>query len=451
MSHQSQQLLANLKSHMSNPAQSARGYLGDRSDLAQLLCLPGSEFSADDARTAVRLLITKQPALSLDNAAVALLNGLQAVLTALPLCQKDDGRAASSLQEAIEHFDNAFGLDGKQRQPEAPSGDKTAPHPVDRAFAQIGEFECGTRAWFMAYDLLSDWLTATSADKSTAYQPRLRMRPRSASISILGAVASGLFRLEIDLFPGVNGTFDPDPKSLGLTCIRLDSDEKHCLLRSMDGIWQRSQLSGAWRGRWRIVHPPNDARPKGSPISYPRQFRGRSAEAATLCALLGASGDPYRVGQTQSRLDPPIDIKMAISATVQAPSIDSQNPVLGSQLGPVEGINEKMAAAYPVIDTVVFAPKEVLRRPDQPQESFLTEIDELQQKEKQAQQNKSVYDGMRIAEAKTIVEALDLVLLTNRHLHAYHQEQRRGWLKKWIGGTGISQEFDPDQSVPPKE
>ena len=454
MSEASQKLLTSLTKHLANVAMQNTAMFGDRSDIARLLTLPAGQFSADDAISAVETMLTAKAyeivEISKQAAVRATLEGELALLRAVPLCQKKDSAAAPLVRQAIEHFDTAFGLVAKRQRNNSSSGHQTKLHPVDHTFARLESLECTDRAWFLAYDLLCDWVPATAEGGAVTSQPKSRREMRSASISILGAVASGLRRLEVELFPSSQGTFDPDPRWLGLTAIRWDTDPGQCLLRSMDRIWQLSQLSAHWRGRWRIVHPPEGERPANSAINYAESLHGHSAEAATLCALLAATRDPYLLGMEPLR-ETPIDIKMALSATVRDAPTHSPRPVLDARLGPVTGINGKMAAAYPVIDSVVFAAKEVLSPSDQSPEAYVREIQELQQKETQALQANSVYTNLRIVHAKTIVDALDLVLLTNRHLHAYHQEQRRGWLKQWIGGTGISQEFDPDQSVPPKE
>jgi hypothetical protein len=452
MSEAAKTLLTLLESEISTQL-GRNTVLGDQSALSLLLT---EAFTVSTAMEAVKAVQRRPMSLFLDDSsqqsqARALLQGLENILSAVPLCAANKPEAVASIRKGIEHLDETFGLGDKRARSEPSSGDRTKLHPVDQAFAQMGSIQCSDRAWFMAYDLLCDWVSFVPDFDPRGSRPAHRPSPQTATISILGAVATGLFRLQVDLFRSESGTFDPDPRWLGLTPIRSDSDPDHCLLRSMDRIWKLSTLSAHWRGRWRIVHPPERERLRESPINYPNDFRGRSAEAATLCALLAATRDPYGLGQTQSQRDTPIDIEMAISATVEPAANDSQNLVLEAQLGPVEGTEDKLAVAAGQIQTVVFSPKFIVTKPGEPAPAQLAEIKQLQEAEKQELKDKSVYRGMRIAEAKTIVEALDLVLLTNRHLQAYHQEQRRGWLKHWIGGTGISQEFDPDQSVPTKE
>jgi hypothetical protein len=449
MSETPETLLTLLKSDIELPL-GRNTVFGDQSALAQLLT---EAFTVGTAMEAVRTVMATPKSLFLDDEvqqsqAQALLEGLENLLTAVPLCANRAPEAVPWIRKGIEQLDKAFGLGNQRARLEPSSGDLTKLHPVDQAFAQMGAIPCTDRAWFMAYDLLCDWVPFAPNFKPDGSQPASRPSPQTATISVLGAVASGLFRLQVDLFRSVDGTFDPDPRWFGLTAIRWDSDSEHCLLRSMDRIWKLSQLSTNWRGRWRIVHAPDRERLQDLPVTYPNGFRDRSAEAATLCALLAATGDPYGVGQKQLGHAPAIDIEMAISAVVEPAPGDSQNPVLEAQLGPVEGSEDKLAVAASQINTVVFSPKLIVTTPGQPEPPQLAEIKQLRAAE---QQKKWEYDGMRIAEAATIIDALDLVLLTNRHLQAYHQEQRQWWLKHWIDGTGISQEFDPDQSVPPKE
>ena len=173
---------------------------------------------------------------------------------------------------------------------------------------------------------------------------------------------------------------------------------------------------------------------------------------------MAATRDPYHLGWANSPRETPIDLKMAISATVEpvesaaeAPAggggtgqtgpVPPAQPILRAKLGPVTGINGKLAAAHPVIDTVLFAPGIVAGSPSP---AARQEVDQLLEDEQQAIAQKTVYKKLRVAEVATVIDALDRVLVTNRHLRAFQQAQRETWLKQWIGDTGRHPTLDPD-------
>lgn len=440
------------------PATCPEAVLGDQSWLSRLLQASGTNFSAAEALKAVQFVKPTARALMQCYAyeghaaeAKALLTALRELLETVQFVAASDSNAHNTLRAAIAALDEAY----KAEEPTVPHQprpvpDQHAPHPVDQLFANVGELHCTNRAYWMAYDLLCDWSPPASG--------LARGKPQTASISILGALASGLMRLEVDLYPCQEGRFAPDPRCLGLTSIRRDHEPNQCLLRSMDRIWQYSGLSAQWRGRWRIVHPPVEDRPENARVNHLGAYYGRSAEAAALCALLAATRDPYHLGWANSPRETPIDLKMAISATVksvavapaggggtgQTTPVPSARPILHAKLGPVTGINGKLAAAHPVIDTVLFAEGMVIDKHKQPVAGALPEIVEIWQAEQQAIAQKTVYEKLRVAEVATVIDALDRVLVTNRHLRAFQQAQRETWLKQWIGDTGRHPTLDPD-------
>jgi hypothetical protein len=64
--------------------------------------------------------------------------------------------------------------------------------------------------------------------------------------------------------------------------------------------------AGRWRGRWWLERPTADRRPAAGSRESPDasmvgetlhlgRLEGQSAQAAVLCALLAATGDPYRL------------------------------------------------------------------------------------------------------------------------------------------------------------
>jgi len=458
MTTPSADMLKQFKNAIKLPATCPEAVLGDQSWLSRLLQASGTNFSAAEALEAVQSVKPTAPALMTCYAhqghaaeAEALLTALRALLETVQLVAASDSNAHNTLRAAIAALDEAYGAgEPTVTHPARPVPDQHAPHPVDQLFANVGELHCTNRAYWMAYDLLCDWSPPASGPA--------RGKPQTATISILGALASGLMRLEVDLYPCQEGCFAPDPRCLGLTSIRRDHETDQCLLRSMDRIWRYAGLSAQWRGRWRIVHPPVEDRPENARVNHLGAYHGRSAEAAALCALLAATRDPYHLGWANSPRETPIDLKMAISATVkpvesaaQAPAggggtgqttpVASARPILQAKLGPVTGITGKLAAAHPVIDTVLFAPGIVAGSPSP---AARQEVDQLLEDEQQAIAQKTVYEKLRVAEVATVIDALDRVLVTNRHLRAFQQAQRETWLKQWIDDTGRHPTLDPD-------
>ncbi|MEO8497750.1 MAG: hypothetical protein ABI614_22010, partial [Planctomycetota bacterium] len=156
---------------------------------------------------------------------------------------------------------------------------------------------------------------------------------------------------------------------------------------------------------------------------------GRSAQAATLCALLAATGNPYgeldRAHSEQPRAVDPLDLQVAISATVDRNS-DAKNPI-ERQLGPVTSIPKKLSSAAGPLDTFVF-------QKDQPDDSE-QQIAQLDKERAEQEKRALPYMGLHIERAETVAEALDLLLVTNRHLRKYQKIVRHEWLKQWEDGT----------------
>ena len=210
----------------------------------------------------------------------------------------------------------------------------------------------------------------------------------------------------------------------------------------MSEVWAMSGLRDEFRARWRIETPPENARLSNddNTLHFPTRLSGRSAQAATLCALLAASGNPYQEDDRQvaAGVVDPLDLKIAISATVKSGGKNAKPIELS--LGDVGKVPEKLSSAWPALDTVAFQ-----KLPRDTEEDD-TQIRTLMYERENARKSGEQYAGLHIERVATIADALDLMLQTNRHLREYQAISRHKWLGQWENNTA---RFDGDDADGP--
>ena len=218
------------------------------------------------------------------------------------------------------------------------------------------------------------------------------------------------------------------------------------MIVAMSEVWSVSGLQDSFRARWRMTTPPENERlaEDDATLHFPTKLAGRSAQAATLCALLAASGNPY---QEESRdvtagVVDPLDTKIAISAKVICRSGGKATGVKPTELsvGQVGKVPAKLSSAWPALDTVSFCPL-----PDTADETD-TQIRELMYERNKAREKGEQYAGLHIERVATVADALDLMLQTNRHLRKYQAISRDKWLGQWENDTA---RFDGDEADGP--
>ncbi len=272
--------------------------------------------------------------------------------------------------------------------------------------------------YWTTHDLI--FRIATRADKTseawrTVYTPIVGGMP--------GGQGNRLLWLTVELCPVRNGgPFCPDPLYLGLSSIVAEPEP---LFEAMNEVWDVSGLGARFRGRWRITNPPEIKRGDGGPL-FPSRFLGNSAQAAALCAVLAASGNPYQEDLHQDTPAEPLVDDVAITA--QLGPLGVEDRLADRQLGPVGGIPEKVGNSYRALDTLVFATEEYTG-PDR-------------------------FQDLVIEHVQTVGEALDLLLVTNRYLKKYQHQVREKWLTQWAPRTARHPEDDgpgPDDENEPVE
>jgi hypothetical protein len=356
-----------------------------------------------------------------DSPAQNILRGLVEALLATEAIRHGPATGASHLMAAIECFDETWNAGSTKTTFAPPQKFAHASGPVRTAFGQL-KVNCTPLAYWVVFDLVDRWFQDGVHEQATS---------RSASTTLLGAIAGEhagrLLRLTVDLIPCQKGTFCPDPWYLALTAINLESS----LLDSMERIWVASRLSNQFRGRWRIENPPTTKRAI-SATHYPSRYSGRSAEAATMCALLAASGDPYCDLGHQSAEPDELDLTVAISAQVNTDA-DATNPV-DLPLGKVESEAKKLKAALSMGNSP--GPAEDLSGPLDSVVFARETGDNKNQRRKQESSREETYGDIRIERAATVAEALDLMLVTNRYLKNYRAWFREEWLLQWKADSG---------------
>jgi len=364
----------------------------------------------------------------------AMVFALSHALRADPDC---DHLHDTQLQRACEALQTAWGLEDFTELP-ARTGE-----------LQGRSFTVSPLAFWAAHDLVAH-LWEPDAPPSSG--------PRTVATPILANITSrGLFRLTIELLEcRCGGPFCPDLRYLGLTNICTSNGKEGNFLEAMNQVWEVSGLARKnYRGRWRIESPQSEMDQlvdDEETFHFPTFFAGRSAQAAALCSLLAATGDPYSKGnqdnicERDSALEPEsLDERVAVTATVIPNSMIGRPQDL--LLGPVGRICEKIKNAHPAIRTLVLSAKR--------EQNAETAGQGPNGQRDAADGDHGPHGDVHVERARTVSDALDLLLLTNRHLRSYQNAVRDNWLAQWESGTAcrdgdgpnrqnLADEFDTD-------
>jgi hypothetical protein len=119
---------------------------------------------------------------------------------------------------------------------------------------------------------------------------------------------------------------------------------------------------------------------------------------------------------------------VAITACVGEDNRDTTKSLAQLPVGKVESVPSKLGAARGLLDTVVLVEQ-------QPLTDALQEARAAQDKARGRQEE---YSGLHVEYVTSLGEALDLMLVTNRHLARYQDSVRERWLCQWEGETGKS-------------
>ena len=343
------------------------------------------------------------------------------------------------LETAINSFHNAWSRDQNSNRTILNDSKRfswiDSNDDVEKAFGLLTGDQSALGYWVVR-DLLERWVTQRK-------NPGKVISSRSMTTPILGADKGGngaeVLNLTVELFPCEQGVFCPDPMFLGLTSI-MHSDLTLDLCQAMHDVWVRSGLSPWFRGRWRITTPDSVA---AVPLEI-KQYYGRSLQAATLCALLAACGDPYRendkgeIRNTQPTAEPePLASNIAISATLGPGG--SNEPLSKMILGKVGYIPAKLMEASKFLDTVLLSEEDCQRS---------VEATDLINKKDEAQKKRSPYNGLDVETVRTLGQAFDVMLVRNRYLRAYQAAIRDEWLRGWQKGTA---RFEGDDAPGPDD
>ena len=256
----------------------------------------------------------------------------------------------------------------------------------------------------------------------------------TAEIKIVVATGNdklGLYKFVIELTEipsGQSSVIFPDLGRLGLTHIRP------AMHKSIIDAWEYTGLADVYQGRWFFTNvsefeADHSKYFQQSINPYPDHFDGQSAQAAAICTMLAASGDPYRIGIVAQEAEL-IDPGVAISASVpgdEDKSIASTGPknsegkvakVLMKKLSDIGFKAEKLRGAkWAGLSTVYFAGKDAQNADDQ----------------KTHDENNHL--GILPLKVTNVLEALDGVLLTNRYLRAYQEKIQEEWKRPWKKST----------------
>jgi hypothetical protein len=158
---------------------------------------------------------------------------------------------------------------------------------------------------------------------------------------------------------------------------------------------------------------------------------GRSAQIAALCAVLAASGDPYRENPDERPTGKaePLASDVAVSACVDNDHRDETKPLAQLPVGKVESVPEKLIAAKHLLDTVVLAEQ---------QGELSHALREARTAQDEARGRQEQYSGLHVEYVASLGEALDLMLVTNRHLARYGDSVRERCLCQWEKDTAKS-------------
>ncbi|MCY2996052.1 MAG: SUMF1/EgtB/PvdO family nonheme iron enzyme [Planctomycetota bacterium] len=248
--------------------------------------------------------------------------------------------------------------------------------------------------------------------------------------------------LTVELLPDCRGGFDPDPLSLGLTAVqdeptagafnppadqeRVSGNQDRCdLLHIMRRVWAVSAVGDRFRGRWGITCqcPVADSPFSHLPPVFVRRLEGRSVEAAALAAIWAASGTvPYDTPFAAGR---PLPLMLDVAVTACLDHSAAERPS-DMALRPVKSIGPKLVGAREAgLDTVLLAEdEEPSAAEDQPRAA-----------DRPTAAGHQPSASVHVVRIKTIREALDRMLVTNRFLNKWQEQQQRIWRDQWESGT----------------
>jgi len=254
--------------------------------------------------------------------------------------------------------------------------------------------------------------------------------------------------LTIDLFEDGIGLFTPDIFSLGWTLIapsngdgnggeaNLQQDDERGILKSFDDMWALSGLAQqGFSGRWRITNQPTMVCEASrleleNKANYNSNLSGRSAECATLVALLAAAGLCY----SDSNLAEPgeremLNPKFAVTGTVEAGN--AEQPLSLEQLreltiGQVYMVDRKTGAASryrlevrddhaPLIDTILVA----------------TDDKDTAQEAETQRSSEENYRGVYFEACNTVGESLEWMLSVNELKRDMFKGVKKAWEDRW--------------------
>jgi hypothetical protein len=421
-------ILADLKSLLNLPFDARPNALfGSQSHLARLVDPAADDFDSRHALDAVTSCLTKQAELSCQSQtdAQCLLRAFQALLSVAAQPASDPATHLCVASQALDAYWPASSPVASHKSL------LTGSDNVASKFTHwLAHNSCDPRSAAVMGWLLADWGQLNLPER------------RSASASIISP--AGLFRLEVELLPvppGAKGVFVPDFPAFGLTSIR-HTDPLHDTLRSMEQAWKASSLEARWHGRWRIVAPPDQVR--NETAGYIQQIYGRSAEAAALCTLLAATGNPYLDREPLSRETTPLDLTVALTAQLAA---TTHNSPLEIPLEVVGGSLHKLEqAGSHGLQLLLFGPQAAWEQQvTQTGQQWVQEFIDARNKARDDARNKARndahsetedYTGIDVGFVSTVGEALDRLLLTNRLLTRHRDRLRSDWLSRWTGDSG---------------
>lgn len=346
-----------------------------------------------------------------------------AILALVRPLNQDNDRLVENIRTSVDGFGelygggipNSFSIRSTEFSP-------SAVHPLLETLRTLMDNSDPVGYWIV-HDMLARWLS------------KIDPTPFVATTAILSGISpdigDGLFHLTVELYPCANGPIYPDPLYLGLTRLdRMFSD-------SITRLWKLTGLSKEYRARWRIETPSEEFQMKDFASVHPTVYSGRSAEAAFLCAMVAASGNPYCESALEGRAaaGEPLDIRVAVSATVESQGQGQAAEVTKLQLGEVAKVPEKLEHAMGPLHTVAYISK-------QRSNPTIAAILQAQQPTR---------TGLAIESIETVGDALDVLLLTNRYLRDHQAAVRDAWLQQWESRTArFSGDTDPgpdDQNV----
>jgi len=420
--------LQSLESALGSPDQESvfTATLGNSSSLGSLLNSRAADFTIAQAHAAVKAILDKWQRLTAFLADPAhtrhLVDALsQSLEIVLPAGQKTT---------QIDLKKPSLTLDKYWRNP-TPGSQQGIPfasfteHP--QIAAAVTSLTCDPRSLATVCWWFRDWLHLPVSGA------------RAATTTIISP--SDWFRLEIDLEAKLGpspGVIVPDFPAFGLTSIR-HSDPNEDLVDSMERAWAVSGLSRSWQARWRIVSLP--AAVANGKAQHFKEFSGRSAEAAALCTMLAASGDPFGdrapVPGEKTDIDPAIVLTARLDLDAAASSLSSNTDPRAIPLGVVPGEFDKLQQCHEhEIAWLLFGPQSEWDRTAD--HAVKVAVQDYIYRRDTARKNNQPYTGVEVAHVNTVGEALEWMLLTGRLLREYQERVRTGWLGRWHGDSGKS-------------